>query len=183
MSSKDSIEVKILMLLCVVGMIIGQTHMEARACCYGVVGLPLETSGGCGCGWFTTQRCGDYYQQWRIFYCVFKSSGSKNCTYTYQTVGYRWGCNESTNWCGVLVCAALNAGVCAILCAEAAKACAAMCAGKGGTPECTYAAMDCWDCLTGEGIDCGCIVRNCEVGSVTHRVMANSAYLSGGLCP
>ena len=180
MLSKDRSAVKYLMML--LSIIIGQVPSGASACpivCWNIIPGDVIESGDCGC---QSGHCGDYFQMYQINYCGFVSSGAQYCAPTPLPVGYRWDCNEGTNYCGIVACYLLNAGVCVAQCYAALSACVACAQGLASSWDCSEAAISCGQCLTGEGIDCGCLDVWCEIGEVTHIVVANSAQLSGGSC-
>jgi len=113
--------------------------------------------------------------------CKLASSGSRECVYRLnQPIGWTWDCEASTNWCGVLACYLLNAGVCGLQCTAAVEACG-VCPGSW---ECSQALIDCYECLTGEGIDCGCLVITCVPSQISSgKYYGGDNILQGGSCP
>jgi len=109
------------------------------------------------------------------------SGGTKECVYELnQPVGLDMDCVDVGNPCGILACYLLNAGVCYLQCSAAVSACTTC----PGSAECSEALISCYGCLTGEGIDCGCLTMDCvptTVGAGTHYEGDN--ILQGGSCP
>ncbi len=109
------------------------------------------------------------------------SPGSKECVYEMnQPVGLDMDCVDVGNLCGILACHLLNAGVCYLQCSAAVSACTTC----PGSWECSEALISCGECLTGEGIDCGCLEMHCvptTEGAGTHYEGDN--ILQGGSCP
>ncbi len=127
-------------------------------------------------------NCGGEGHTVRYHSCERVSSGgSKECWYRLnQPVGAAMDCVDVGNLCGTLACAALNVGVCGLQCYAAAGACLTC----PGSWECTDALMGCYDCLTGEGIDCGCLTMQCTPSLIGAGIYyAGDNVLEGGSCP
>ena len=69
-----------------------------------------------------------------------------------------WQCVDNTNMMGVLACFAINSLVCTVQCSAAAAACAL----NPASQECGEGLLACYGCLTDEGIDCGCMIIECD---------------------
>lgn len=153
-------------------------------CCFTLEDLPLSEEDNCSC---TGGDCSGSFVRKQYHNCKHSASGYTGCKqFDNVQVGWYWECteSESPNWCGVLACAALNAGVCFLLCNAAVVACSAMCTGTGGAPECASAAQDCLDCLTGNGIDCGCLTVTCIYpDDPTGKIFDSDKRLYGETCP
>lgn len=87
-----------------------------------------------------------------------------------------WTCRDDMCLPGVILCWELNVLVCTIECYAAATACAA----NPGSPECSQGLEDCFQCLTKEGVECGCIVIQCGYDYAGY-VEGDTVLLSG--CP
>jgi hypothetical protein len=87
-----------------------------------------------------------------------------------------WTCRDDMCWPGVLLCWELNAFVCTVQCGAAASACAV----NPASPECAQGLQDCYQCLMGEGIDCGCLVIDCGYDYAGY-IEGDTVLLSG--CP
>jgi hypothetical protein len=124
-------------------------------CCWTLEALPPFEGDYCTC---EGGDCSGSYVRYQYHICKRSTSGYTGCEqFDNVVVGYSWECTESTNYCGVILCAALNGAVCGLQCAAAIKDCS-VCPGSWA---CTDGLMSCYECLTGEGIDCGCLVVNC----------------------
>jgi len=113
--------------------------------------------------------------------CVIVPSGISGMTEC-DPVGARgnvcdvWTCRDDMCWPGVLLCWELNFFVCSIRCGAAWSACAV----NPASPECAQGLQDCYECLTGEEIDCGCLVIDCGYDYAGY-IEGDTVLLSG--CP
>lgn len=97
-----------------------------------------------------------------------------------QLIAKFWTCRDEVEMMGVILCWELNALVCIAQCSAAAGACAI----NPGGPECSEGLNSCGECLTGEGIDCGCLDMKCvptDIDAGTYYEGDN--ILQGGSCP
>jgi len=154
-------------------------HCEDCGCvpCWTLEPDPFQY-GSCYCDAGT---CGGEVQTGYHYSCKLTSSGSRECVYRLnQPIGWTWDCVATPDYLGIVDCWILNLGICYIQCYAAWVACA-ICP---GCQECADAAMSCYYCIIGEGIDCGCLVITCvpsEKPSGTYYGGDN--ILQGGSCP
>ena len=127
-------------------------------------------------------HCGGEGHTVQTHSCERVIGGSKECWYRpNQPVGSKFDCVDEGNLCGILGCYALNTGVCYVYCYAAVGVCLTC----PGSQECTDALVGCYDCLTGEGIDCGCLVMDCvpsKSPSGTHYEEMRARWISESRC-
>jgi len=147
-------------------------------CCWELEYLDPVTEDNCACA---GGDCSGTYVWVQYHNCKRSPSGYTGCKqFDDVPLGFYWECTETPDWCGVLACSLLNATVCGLQCAAAFEACL-VCPGSW---ECTDALMSCYDCLTGEGIDCGCLVVICVYPeSPTGEITGSDNRLHGQPCP
>jgi len=104
--------------------------------------------------------------------------GMTECVSTRGNVCDVWTCRDDVCWPGVILCWELNVLVCTVQCAAAAAACAQ----NPGGPECSQGLEDCFQCLTREGVECGCLVIQCGYNKCEGYVEGDTVGLSGCAC-
>jgi hypothetical protein len=89
-----------------------------------------------------------------------------------------WTCRDETDMMGVLLCWEINALVCVVQCSAAASACAL----NPGSPDCSQGLDDCLQCLTSEGIDCGCLLVSCFYNEPPDEIWGETLAAYGTKC-
>lgn len=95
-----------------------------------------------------------------------------------QLIAKLWTCRSETFMMGTLLCAQINALICTLQCAEAASACLT----NPGGPECSQELESCAQCLTSEGIDCGCLTVACFYNEPRDEIWGETWAAYGATC-
>jgi len=146
--------------------------------CWTLEGIGPSTVDTCGCA---AGVCSGTYVWIELHTCKASDSGYTKCELTNNvTVGSYWVCTDTPNYLGIIDCWLLNGTVCTIQCAGAVTACLQC----PGCWECIDALMSCYGCVTGEGIDCGCLTVTCVYPATpTGPITGSDQRLSGCSCP